>query len=124
MFTSTELYFAKFPSSVIVEVESGVERAAVFRCRHEVIHAVISWHMSMNGSPSRLYPDHVVGSSFRDSNGTLMDTLTILEYNGTEVVCMTTFFDGSPTIETTSPADLIITGMQTCTIRVLEYNIQ
>ena len=51
------LDFAEFPSSVITEVESGVERVAVFRCRHEVIDAVISWQMSMNGSPSRLYPD-------------------------------------------------------------------
>ena len=94
-----------------IEVETGVERDVVFRCRHRRIDAVISWQI--NGSFSRLYPD-VVDSFIQDSNGTHVDTLTIPaipEYNETEVaiVCMAIFFDGSP--EVTPPAELIVIGM-------------
>ena len=81
----------------------------MFRCRHQRTDAVISW--LINGSSLRLYPD-VVGGSFRDSNGTLVDILTIPaipEYNGTEVICVANFFDGSP--EVTPPAEFIIMGM-------------
>ena len=94
-----------------IEVENGVERDAVFRCRHQRIDSSISWQI--NGSSSRLYPD-VVDSFIRDSNSTLVDTLTIPtipEYNGTEVACVANFFDGSPN-EVTPPAHLlIITGI-------------
>ena len=84
-----------------------MEMDAVFRCRHQRIDAVISW--LINGSSSRLYCD-VVDSFIRDNNGTRVEILTIPaipEYNGTEVVCMATFFDESPD-EVTPPADLII----------------
>ena len=104
------LGFTETPSSVTIEVEHGVERDAVFRCRHQRIDALIIWQI--NGSTSRLYPD-VVDGFVRDSNGSRVDTLTvpaIPEYNGTEVVCVATFFDGSPN-EVTPPADLIIVGM-------------
>ena len=103
--------FIEIPSPVTIEVENGVEMDAVFRCRHQCLDVGISW--LINGSSSRLYPD-VVDSSIRDNNGTLVDTLTIPaipEYNGTEVVCVATFANGSPD-EVTPPANLIIIGMQ------------
>ena len=90
-----------------MEIEDGVQRNTVFRCRHQCIDAVISWQI--NESSSKLYTD-VVDGFVRDSNGTRVDTLTIPaipEYNGTEVVCVTTFFDGSP-LEMTLPAILVI----------------
>ena len=90
-----------------IEVDNGVERDAVFRCRRQHVDAFISWQI--NGSSSILYPD-VVDGFIRDSNGTRVDTLTIPaipEYNGTEVVCVANLFDGSP-IEVTPPAHLII----------------
>ena len=103
--------FIEIPSPVTIEVENGVEMdAAVFRCRHQCIDAGINW--LINGSFSRLYPD-VVDSFTQDSNGTRVEILTIPaipEYDGTEVVCVATFFDGSP-CEVTPPANLIIIGM-------------
>ena len=99
--------FIESPYSVTIEVEDGGEMDAVFRCRHQRIDARISWQI--NRSISVLYPD-VVDDFIQDSNGTCIDTLTILaipEYNGTEVVCEATFFDGSPN-EVTPAADLII----------------
>ena len=95
--------FIEIPSSVTIEVESGVEIDAVFRCRHQCIEAVISW--LMNG---RLNPD-VVDGFIRDSNGIRIETLTIPaipKYNGTEVVCVATFIDRSPS-EVTPPANFI-----------------
>ena len=103
-----------------IEVDNGVERDAVFRCLHQRADASISWQI--NGSSSRLYPD-VVDSFVRDSNGTRVDTLTIPaipEYNGIEVVCVATFFDGSP-IEVTPPAHLIITGIHAPIVPWLVY---
>ena len=102
--------FIEIPSSVTIEVENGVEVDAVFRCRHQRIEAGIHW--LINGSLSILYPD-VVDSFIRESNGTCVETLTIPAipgYNGTEVVCVATFIDGSPS-EVTPPANLIIIGM-------------
>ena len=78
-----------------------------------IIDMFISWQI--NGSSSRLYRD-VVDGFIQDSNGTLVDTLTvpaIPEYNGTEIIRVATFFDGSPN-EVTPPAHLIITSIQ-CT---------
>ena len=114
--------FVESPSPVIVEVDVDMEVNAVFRCRHQRVEAGIHW--LFNGSLSRLYPN-VVDGSIRDSNGTRVDTLTIPaipEYNGTEVVCVATFFDESPD-EVTPPADLIIivdTGMLTFIVLVLD----
>ena len=111
--------FVEIPSPVTIEVENGVEKNAVFRCRHQRIDARISW--LINGSSSRLYPD-VVDGFIRDSNGTLVDTLTIPaipEYNGTEVVCEATFIDGSPR-EVTPLADLIIIGMVAYRVLLLD----
>ena len=75
-----------------------------------IIDSSISWQI--NGSSLRLYPDVVDGFVW-ESNGTRVDTLTIPaipQYNGTEVVCVANFFDGSPN-EVTPPAHLIITGI-------------
>ena len=104
--------FIEIPSSVTVEVENGVEMDAVFRCRHQHIDAGISW--LINGSSSRLHRD-IVDGFVRDSNGARVDTLTIPaipEYNGTEVVCVATFFGGSLRREVAPPANLTIIGMQ------------
>ena len=106
--------FVEIPSSVTIELESGVEMDAVFRCRHQRMNAVISW--LMNGSSSRRNRD-IVDGFILDSNGTRVDTLTIPaipEYNGIGVVCVATLFDGSPS-EVTPPADLIIIGMHAIT---------
>ena len=103
------LGFAESPSSVTMNIENGVDREAVFRCGHQCIDAVLSW--LINGSSSRLYPD-VVDGFIRGNNGIRVDTLTIPaipEYNGTDVVCVATFLDGSP--EVTPPADFIIIGI-------------
>ena len=93
--------------SVTIEVKDGGEMDAVFRCRHQRVDARISWQI--NGSFSRQYHD-VVDDFIRYSNGTIVDTLTIPaipEYNGTERVCVATFFDGS-VHEETPPANLTI----------------
>ena len=102
--------FAETPSSVVLEVENGVERAAVFRCRHQRIDAEIGW--LINGSSFRVYRD-VMDGSYQDDDGRRVDTLTIPAisvYNRSEVVCVATFFDGSP-LEVTPSATLIITGV-------------
>ena len=99
--------FIEIPSSVTIEAENSMEMDAVFRCRHQRIEAGISW--LINGSSSRLNHD-VVDGFIPDSNDTRTETLTIPaipEYNGTEVVCVAIFFDGSPR-EVTPPAILII----------------
>ena len=102
--------FIEIPSFVTIEVENGVDMDAVFRCRHRRIEAGISW--LMNGTSSRLYRD-VADGFIRDSNSMRVDTLTIPaipEYNGTEVVCVATYFGESPS-EVTPPVNLIIIGM-------------
>ena len=105
--------FAESPSSVTIEIENGVERDAVFMCRHQHIDAAIWW--KVNGSSSRQYR-YAVDSFFWDSNGTRVDTLTIPaipEYSGTVVVCVATYFGESP-LEETPPAELTIIGMLAC----------
>ena len=114
--------FIEIPSPVTIEVENGMEMDTVFRCRHQRIEAVISW--LINGSSSRLYRD-VVDAFIRDSNDTRIDTLTIpaiLEYNGTNVVCVATFFDESPD-EVTPPAILVIIGMLVYRVLLLDYSL-
>ena len=85
------------------------DQNVLFRCRHEQPDAIIYW--LINGTLSNRYSDIRVGS-ISESDGTLVDTLTIPTipvYNGTEVVCGATFFDGSPT-ERTPSVTLTITG--------------
>ena len=79
----------------------------LFRCRHEQPDAIISW--LINGTSSNQYSD-VIDGSISESDGTFVYTLTIPAipvYNGTEVVCLATFIDGSPS-ETTPPVMLIL----------------
>ena len=73
--------------------EMGSE--AVFRCRHQSINAFINWRV--NGSPAGHFFDITVGSMIEKS--TIVNTLSIpvrAEYNGTEVVCLANFLNGSP----------------------------
>ena len=112
--------FIEIPSSVTVEVENGMEKDAVFRCRHQHFDAGITWQI--NGSSSKLHTD-VVDSFIWDSNGTRIETLTIPaipEYNVTEVVCVATVFDESLRREVTPPADLIIMGMLAYRVLLLD----
>jgi hypothetical protein len=105
--------FIEIPSPITTEIENDVEKDAVFRCRHQRKEAVISW--LINGSSSRIFPD-VDDGVIQDNNGTFVDTLTIPaipEYSGIEIVCIATFFDGSPR-EVTPPANLIIMGKLAC----------
>ena len=108
------LGFAEIPTSIMIQFQNDVTNRSAnqnvrFRCRHERPDALYNW--LINGTASTHYPDVRV-NSVAESNGTFVDTLTIPAipaYNGTEVVCVATFTDGSPT-ERTPPVMLIITG--------------
>ena len=103
-YSFSNLEFAEIPLAVTVSENQD----AVFRCRHERAD-FINW--LINGIPSIQYSD-VVAGSIRDSNGIFVDTLTIPAipvYNGTVVVCIAIFIDGSPA-ERTPPVTLTITG--------------
>ena len=80
---------------------------AVFRCQHSTAD-IIGW--SVNGSlVGRRPPPDISLGLVDDINGNLVDTLTISarpEYNGTEVVCVARFDNGSPD-EQTKPAILL-----------------
>ena len=96
------LVFVAVPTSQ----EVAVDREAVFRCRHSTADT-IRWRldgMLIGGSP----PPDVTPSSARGKDGNLVQILTIVaspQYNGSEVVCVARFDDGSPD-ETTLPATL------------------
>ena len=99
--------FAEVPSNETINLRSM--ELVVFRCSHMSSEAIIVW--LVNGSLGLYCPDITTGSI--SENGTPVYTLIIparSEYNGTEVVCVAVFTDGSPT-ETTPPATLIITGL-------------
>ena len=85
----------------------AVGAVAEFRCRHPTADA-IRWRV--NGSlVGRSPPPDIIPSTTHDDNGNLVDTLTITarrEYNGTEVVCVARFDDGSLD-EQTEPATLL-----------------
>ena len=80
---------------------------AVFSCRH-LTALIILWRV--NGSlVGRTPPPDITPGTTRDDGDNLVDTLSIAalrEYNGTEVVCVAKFDDGSPD-EETFPAELI-----------------
>ena len=112
--------FAEIPTSEMIELED-VEQIVVCRCRHMSTEAVIGWRV--NGLPSGQFPDITTGSI--DENGARVHTLTIparSEYNGTQVVCVAAFLDGSLP-ESTPPAILVfITGLSessTTTIAII-----
>ena len=96
--------FVESPSNITQPVGSVAE----FRCQHQSIDAVISW--LVNGSS----PSRVPNVSRSDSGS--VSTLTIpsvLEYNGTVVVCEAIIRNGgSPVFKQTPPAILaVIAGM-------------
>ena len=97
--------FAEVPTPVIINVSEN--QNVLFRCRHERQDALYNW--LINGTPSSRYSD-VSAGSISESDGTFVYTLTIPTipvYNGTEVVCVATFFDGPPS-ERTPPVMLFI----------------
>ena len=87
--------FSEIPMTVEIENGHGTQQEVMFRCRHQRTDAVIGWRL--NGLPHGHYPG-VLDGSIREINNTLVYTLTIpvrSEYNGTEVVCLALFSDGS-----------------------------
>ena len=95
--------FSEEPSNETINL--GSVELAVCRCRHTLQEAIIGWRI--NGLPADMFPDIVVGS-LRE-NGNLVHTLSIparSEYNGTIVVCVALFTNGSPP-ESTPPASVI-----------------
>ena len=104
----TILAFNEVPVSQ--EVPVGTE--AVFRCQHSTAH-YIGWRV--NGSfVGRNSPPDITPGTTRDEDGNLVDTLTIvarLEYNGTIVVCVAQFDDGTPDETSEPPAILLIQGI-------------
>ena len=94
--------FAEVPANVMVEL--GTETPP-FRYRHMILGASIIWRV--NGLPLEQFPE--IRSGSMNESGTIVDTLTIPiepQYNGTVVVCLAVFFDGSPT--EVSPAATIL----------------
>ena len=83
---------------------------AVFRCRHLTADS-IAW--TVNGSSARQFrPD--ISTDTIDENGIQVDVLIIpirREYNGTEVVCVALFIDGSPPDESPPATLIIIAGL-------------
>ena len=79
---------------------------AVFRCRHTSLDVNIGW--SVNGSSPNRFPD-IIETSVNENN-VRVDMLNIparSEFTDVEVVCIATFFDGSPS-QMTDPVKLII----------------
>ena len=97
--------FAEVPSNMIVELGTP---PPPLRCRHTASEAIITWRV--NGLPLGQFSDIISGSV--NENGNRVDTLTIpaeLQYNGTEVVCVAVFLDGSPTERTLTATILLFT---------------
>ena len=77
----------------------------MFRCGYWSSSTRISWRV--NGSSASQFPSIVIGSLI--DNGNVVNTLTIparSEYNGTEVVCVAIFSNGS--YKETFPATLTV----------------
>ena len=102
-----------------IEFES-VEQA-VCRCRHTSPEGIIGWRV--NGSSFVQFPDITTGSI--NENGALVYTLTIpvwSEYNGTVVVCLALFTDGTPP-ESTPPATVAFSaGVLESVPECIDYN--
>ena len=108
MYCYTE--FAERPVNISESLPIGSEtKDVVFRCRHQSPLIDIVWRV--NGSSVGPFPDITPG--FMRENGTLVYMLTIpirSEYNGTEVVCVANFLDGSPSEVTPLVTLTIIAG--------------
>ena len=95
-----------------MEVPVGSE--AVFRCTHSTADS-IRWRIDGTfvgrSPPPDITPDVII------EGGTLVDTLTIvarLDYNGTTIVCVAQFDDGSPDETSQPPAVLRVQGESEC----------
>ena len=87
------------------EINSGTVH--VFRCRHLSINAFINWRV--NGSPAGQFYDIIVDSVGED--GAIVNTLSIPvkpKYNGTEVVCIAYFLNGSSEISSAVVLTILI----------------
>ena len=97
--------FDLVPSPLTVAVEQGI---ATFQCQHSVA-AAVGWRV--NGMS--LYTANFQNISINSApgpNGITSHTLsigTLLEYNGTTIECVATFFDGSSPVFTPSVLLLI-----------------
>ena len=78
-----------YPTNITLQLESKDE--GVFKCRHHSLDRDINWRV--NGSTVRHFANIILPGAISE-NGSLIDTLTIQEYNGTEVVCLASL-DGS-----------------------------
>ena len=97
--------FVEVPSNVTVELGTP---PPPLRCHHTSLEALITWRV--NGSLVGQFSDIRSGSI--NENGNIVYTLTIpaeLQYNGTEVVCLAVFLDGSPTERTPAATILLFT---------------
>lgn len=110
MHALTKLEFSVTPT---MQVKSVGENA-VFRCRHANA-SIIRWRRDGELIGRDLPPDITPGTE-RDVNNLLVQTLTIVagpQYDGTEIVCIAKFDDGTPD-EMTSP--VILQGMMKCKV--------
>ena len=107
--------FAEIPANVTVELGAPTPPC---RCRHTSSDANTFWRV--NGSPSGQFSDIRSGSV--NESGTIVHTLTIPaepQYNGTVVVCVGVFFDGSPTEVT--PAATILFFTRAVSLQEITY---
>ena len=99
--------FTEYPSNITQPVGS----VAVFRCRHPSADG-IGW--IVNGTSLTQIPASEITNDFIIENDVRIFRLIIptnLEYNGTVVVCVATFFDGLTPSVFTPPVTLsVITG--------------
>ena len=96
---------------VPVSQEIPVGSEAVFRCRHPTAD-IVRWRVN-NSFVGRNPPPDIVPGTTLDEDGNLVDTLTIVairEYNGTTVVCVADFDDGTR-LSSEPPAILLIQGV-------------
>ena len=98
--------------------ENGVDERIFLRCRHMRLDAHITW--LVNGTHGRLHSG-VKDDFIEENDGIFVYKLSIPatpQYNGTEVVCLARFLDGSPD-ERSPPVTLIIITGELLIIRVL-----
>jgi hypothetical protein len=94
--------FAEVPSKETIEL--GRRELVEYRCRHTSSDALINW--LVNGSSLGDFPDIRSESVSEDGNTVYILTIPAEpQYNGTEVVCVAFFLDGSPR-EMTPPVKL------------------
>ena len=96
------------PSPLTVAVEQGT---ATFRCQHSLAVAVV-WRLNRMPLNTANF-QNISTNSTSEFNGVTTHTLsigTLLEYNGTTIECVATFFDGSLP-QVTTPVPLLIQGM-------------